>query len=215
MEHGEGSEHRDLIAVQFRLGETMTACAYARFRGDGVRPGSVVVSDLHGLLEAAGIAGPIILVGTSAGGMVVELFARTYPEDVIGVVALNAVPPAGLWLPAFAEALPEIIADEEAYYRGANREGLDYLATSAEIAALPTAAHIVFETIVSSIAQCDGDTICEATYPTYPAIMEAATRAWPLGHFSMIDAGHAIHLDEPALVVDTVLRIIGDATPTP
>jgi hypothetical protein len=48
------------------------------------------VSDLHALLSAAGVAGPYVLVGHSYGGLVVRLFASTYPDDVSGLVLVDA-----------------------------------------------------------------------------------------------------------------------------
>jgi pimeloyl-ACP methyl ester carboxylesterase len=49
-----------------------------------------VVSSLHGLLAAADIKPPYILVGHSLGGLYVQMFARTYPSEVSGVVLLDS-----------------------------------------------------------------------------------------------------------------------------
>jgi pimeloyl-ACP methyl ester carboxylesterase len=49
------------------------------------------VADLHALLRAAGQAGPYMLVGHSYGGLVVRLYASIYPEDVPGLVLLDAL----------------------------------------------------------------------------------------------------------------------------
>lgn len=50
------------------------------------------VADLHALLTHANIAGPYVLVGHSTGGLIVRLYATEYPEDVAGMVWVEALP---------------------------------------------------------------------------------------------------------------------------
>jgi pimeloyl-ACP methyl ester carboxylesterase len=47
--------------------------------------------DLHALLREAGEPGPYILVAHSYGGLVVRAFAREFPEDVAGLVMVDAI----------------------------------------------------------------------------------------------------------------------------
>jgi pimeloyl-ACP methyl ester carboxylesterase len=47
------------------------------------------VADLHALLNAAGETQPYVLVAHSYGGLIAELFWRTYPKDVSGLVLLD------------------------------------------------------------------------------------------------------------------------------
>ena len=49
------------------------------------------VADLHSLLSAAGEAGPYVLVGHSYGGLIVRLYASTYPKEVSGLVLVDAL----------------------------------------------------------------------------------------------------------------------------
>jgi pimeloyl-ACP methyl ester carboxylesterase len=49
-----------------------------------------IVGDLHALLRAAHVRGPYVLVGHSFGGMVVRLYATTYPSEVAGLVSIDA-----------------------------------------------------------------------------------------------------------------------------
>jgi pimeloyl-ACP methyl ester carboxylesterase len=64
-----------------------------RSRSDPVpQPTTVenIVADLHALLQAAGVPGPYVLVGHSFGGLVVRLYASAYPDEVVGLVLVDA-----------------------------------------------------------------------------------------------------------------------------
>ncbi|MDQ4118556.1 MAG: alpha/beta hydrolase, partial [Actinomycetota bacterium] len=50
-----------------------------------------MVRDLHALLDAAGVAEPIVVVGHSAGGLAARLYASTYPDAVAGIVLVDAL----------------------------------------------------------------------------------------------------------------------------
>lgn len=47
------------------------------------------VADLHALLTAAKVPGPYVLVAHSYGGLIAELYASTYPEEVAGRVLVD------------------------------------------------------------------------------------------------------------------------------
>ncbi|WP_243644055.1 alpha/beta fold hydrolase [Paenibacillus pinisoli] len=48
------------------------------------------VDDLKQLLEALELSPPYLLVGHSFGGMIIRLFASRYPDDVLGIVLVDA-----------------------------------------------------------------------------------------------------------------------------
>jgi len=52
------------------------------------------VTDLHTLLERHGEVGPFVLAGHSSGGLYVQAYAATYPDDVAGMVLLDSQPVA-------------------------------------------------------------------------------------------------------------------------
>jgi pimeloyl-ACP methyl ester carboxylesterase len=50
-----------------------------------------ICQELHALLTNAGLAGPYVLVGHSFGGLNMYLYASMYPEEVAGLVLLDAL----------------------------------------------------------------------------------------------------------------------------
>ncbi|MDY0095297.1 MAG: alpha/beta hydrolase [Candidatus Vecturithrix sp.] len=59
----------------------------------GQNTGKRVVERLHRLLEETGQQPPYVLVGHSYSGLFTNLFARTYPDEVAGVVFVDASHP--------------------------------------------------------------------------------------------------------------------------
>ena len=72
-------------------------CVYDRAghgRSDeaGPQDGIALATDLHTLLQRAGVAGPYVLAGHSSGGAYVRVFTARYPDEVVGMVLLDAQP---------------------------------------------------------------------------------------------------------------------------
>ncbi len=82
-----------------RIASTTRVCAYDRAgRGwsepaTGSLDGADIARDLRALLAASGDPGPYILAGHSSGGVYVRFFAAAYPDEVAGVVLLDAQSP--------------------------------------------------------------------------------------------------------------------------
>jgi pimeloyl-ACP methyl ester carboxylesterase len=92
---GESSSSWSRIAPDITA--STKVCAYDRpghGRSDEAEPqdGIALASDLHTLLDRAGVAGPYVLVGHSSGGDYVRVFAGQYSEVVAGLVLIDAQP---------------------------------------------------------------------------------------------------------------------------
>jgi pimeloyl-ACP methyl ester carboxylesterase len=61
--------------------------------GASPRDSAAIASDLEALIAAAGLTGPLILVGHSMAGLHVRLFAVRNPERVAGLVLVDATTP--------------------------------------------------------------------------------------------------------------------------
>lgn len=215
LEAGEGEPGSALAVYQDALTARGTVCSYDRANtgGSGSAPtprtAAEVASDLNELLTAASIGGPYVLLGQSAGGMMVQFYARQFPDDVIAVVAMNPVPPYQEW---FDQGVPlmakSIQADEAAYYEGANGESLDYRASSRQIDEAPPPPDVPFALLLSTIAQCENppEDVCSITYRAYEDIMQGVAEGWPRGEFIQFEAGHLLPPDKVMPVIDRILE---------
>ena len=96
LDAGLGGFSLDWSLVQPELAATTRVCAYDR-AGYGwsdpsphARTPSQIADELHTLLVNAGIQGPYVLVGHSAAGKDVRLFANRYQQVVVGMVLIDA-----------------------------------------------------------------------------------------------------------------------------
>lgn len=81
--------------IQQKLAEKTQVCSYDRaaagFSDVGPNPPQADQSthDLDALIRVAGLKGPFLLVGWSAGGMEARAFAYRHPEAVAGIVTID------------------------------------------------------------------------------------------------------------------------------
>ncbi|HEU0236258.1 MAG TPA: alpha/beta fold hydrolase [Candidatus Limnocylindrales bacterium] len=98
LQAGLGASSSSWARIAPAVAASTTVCAYDRAghgRSDeaaGPQDGIALATDLHTLLERAGVAGPYIIVGHSSGGPYVRVFAERYADQVAGMVLLDAQP---------------------------------------------------------------------------------------------------------------------------
>ncbi len=99
LQAGLGAESSSWAGIAPNVAASTTVCAYDRAghgrseEASGPQDGNALATDLHTLLERAGVAGPYVLVGHSSGGPYVRAFAARYPNQVAGMVLLDSQPP--------------------------------------------------------------------------------------------------------------------------
>jgi pimeloyl-ACP methyl ester carboxylesterase len=107
LESGLANMSADWANVQPLVAKGTRVCAYDRAGiawsdpGPQPRDPGQIAGELHTLLGRAGIAGPYVLVGQSFGGLYVRMYAARYPDEVAGMVLVDASHP-DMWqrLPA-------------------------------------------------------------------------------------------------------------------
>lgn len=98
LQAGLGAASSSWAGIAPKVAASTTVCAYDRAGHErseaaaGPQDGIALATDLHTLLERARIAGPYVLVGHSSGGPYVRVFADRYPDEVAGMVLLDAQP---------------------------------------------------------------------------------------------------------------------------
>ncbi len=96
LESGSGGPSVDWLMVQPKVAKFSRVCSYDRagygWSDSGPQPRSSlqIAHELKKLLEAAGEKGPYVLVGHSMGGYVVRVYTGQYPNDVVGIVLVDA-----------------------------------------------------------------------------------------------------------------------------
>ncbi len=186
------------------------------------------VADLHALVEAAKIETPFVIVGHSYGGLVVRLYAMTYPQDVDGMVLvdalsefLRAAETAEEWkwqkiilngdLTEAIEVYPDIERIDA-------DPSFDQLLAAPPLQPLPLmvlSADRPWGPLVPGFI-ADGmlapDTPPDIGYVTDRAQKEAQANLAALvpgsRHVTKTDSGHVIHHDNPQLVTDSIRDVV-------
>jgi pimeloyl-ACP methyl ester carboxylesterase len=108
LDAGLGGYSQDWIWVQPQVAEFARVCAYDRAGyawsdpGPTPRDSRQIVAELHALLANAHVPPPYVLVGQSFGGLNARFYAKQYPQEVAGLVLVDATPEGVYDDPAFS-----------------------------------------------------------------------------------------------------------------
>jgi len=113
LEAGVGGFSLNWRRVQQPLAASHRVCSYDRLGygwsdplPDGEFDFAEAVADLHALLTVAEVPPPYVLVGHSFGGALSRAYTQAHPEQVQGMVLLDAVPPnLAQEIPFYADSL--------------------------------------------------------------------------------------------------------------
>jgi pimeloyl-ACP methyl ester carboxylesterase len=130
-----------------------------------------VTGDLHALLAAAHVPGPYVLVGHSLGGLFARLYAQTYPDQVRGVVFVDA----------FGVEIPGLMGSDWPTYRQMLAEPLPQFTNA------PSFEVIDIDKSVEQVAAA----------PAFPPVPTAVlTRTEPFAVPGTVPAEQSAHLEQ-------------------
>jgi pimeloyl-ACP methyl ester carboxylesterase len=222
------------------VAETTRVCAYDRpgtyapvgddvlvGRSDPIaqpRTAPEVVAELHALLQAAAIPGPSVLAAHSDGGMFARLYASTYPDEVIGLILVDA----------YSEFLEDAMPPErwQALVRLNQKLGVDKVVPIpggyGDVETIPYGADnaVMREAVAASPLRPMPLAVLAHGKP-FPvpegmegftsdelegyllAGNEAQAALVPNGRFSIAtESGHDIHQDQPELVTEAIRQVV-------
>jgi pimeloyl-ACP methyl ester carboxylesterase len=226
----QGGVTPDWVEVQSQVARFTRACSYDPANGlwgrsdpaATPRTAKDVVADLHALLAAAKVPRPYVLVGHSNGGLFVQLYASEHPDEVNGLVLLDAVhkdyyarriallknllPPAAFeqTVRGLRARLPAILDPEQIDVEASLEETRAALATS------PLRAMPLFVLTRSRPDESSSD----------PRLAAADERLWrrlqtelaalvpKSKHVIAEQSGHDIHHEQPDLVVSAIRDVV-------
>jgi pimeloyl-ACP methyl ester carboxylesterase len=202
--------------AMFQIAQNTRVCRYDRaglgLSEPGPRPrtSKQIVQELHTLLDVAGVPGPYILTGASFGGLNMQLYSTTYPQDVAGLVLVDSLHPD---LDAHIE---QLLTPEQAQQRrrelANNSEGVtfdDLLASGEQVRAAGKLPDVPLVVLLHG-RPFDAS-------PGYP--IDAVEKLWADLQTDLAStstsklvlaerSGHRIHESQPDLVADAVRWVI-------
>jgi pimeloyl-ACP methyl ester carboxylesterase len=219
---GKGDLHDSKQAVFPTIARATRVCAYDRpnTRADGkdvstprAQPHTVDedVADLHRVLEQVDAPEPYVLVAHSYGGFIAELYARTYPDEVGGLVMVDA---------GSSYVARAVTADKLAVWDQTNRmaapgqESVELADAVAKLDAAPP-LHPIPSIVLSADKPLRGDlqpvdADASVTFDDWLVGQDLLATGLDARHVAETDSGHNVYLYSPRLVIQAIREVVTD-----
>jgi pimeloyl-ACP methyl ester carboxylesterase len=209
-----GGDH-SLWRIAERVEDRALACVYDRAgNGDSSVPDERMTArtdtaDLHALLAGADIPRPVIIVGHSYGALVAWIEAVEHPQEVVGLLLIDAAPPSG------RHPLESVLTDEQRQtFRDAlgDQPHVDFLASVDEAQSVYMSKPGAYTTLITATNSmqpwCDVDLPCTMMQDVALAEAEQFVADHPGARLVRADTSHFVQDDDPDLVVAEIRRLV-------
>lgn len=221
LQAGLGDDHRAWQAIEPALAQDHRVIALDR-PGHGTTPDTTaprdpctIAAEQRAQLRAAGLAPPYVLVGHSLGGTYQYVYAKLYPQDVAGLVLVDATP-LHHWSRMQKEA-PEsallLRAVRTLLFKAIDRREFDDQSTCLDRLDLQQPLNRPVRVLVAGRFNA-GDP------PAFRAMLLRSRPTWlPLTGATALqtvpDAGHYIQKDQPQVVIEAIRAVLAEAAAVP
>src|SRR5215475_65570 len=164
------------------------------------------VADLHAVLIASREPAPYVLVGHSWGGLIARLFASTYPDEVAGLVLIDSaseflkssLTPAQ-W-ETYIEATKKLI-ESNGLEAPDHARTLGLLHSSPRVRPIPVV-------LLTSDKRFDFGAGGAETWPAWRTAQRRLAKLLNAKHVSDTNSGHAIQMEQPELVINSIREVV-------
>jgi pimeloyl-ACP methyl ester carboxylesterase len=199
--------------IRSRVDEDYRFCAYDRRNVgrsesvDAPQSPDDMLADVEGMVEEAQITGPFVLLGASYGGLPAYLFANRNPDDVGGMVLLDAMFPDELSLEALwpeEDRYVSFDADDECCTLERISHYKTLVAASEYIGAEPDIP------VIYLASQAEGLTVGGSPEfnATAPDVLQAYVDRFSPGKLVTVDAPHSMEAAIPDLIAGALREVI-------
>ncbi|WNN74212.1 alpha/beta hydrolase [Lysinibacillus capsici] len=214
---GLGDSHETWKKVQDRIADETSTLSYDRAsigRSQDVavsRTCCDLVEELFELVQALEVEKPYILVGHSFGGLVARLYTSLYPQDICGMVLVDAAPEYKEL--AYEKVLPEnLLAGNREYFENPmlNSEKIDKIQSYKQIADYSKESDIPLSIITRGLPDNYEDGWPSLEILKIEQSLQAEfQRLSTSSKFRIANrSGHYIHHDEPDIVIEEILFML-------
>jgi pimeloyl-ACP methyl ester carboxylesterase len=215
LEAGLGGDHHVWDGIVPAIAAVTRVCAYDRAGigrsepADGSRTALTVVDDLANLLDVADVPGPYVLAGHSFGGLTSERFAEQHPDLIAGLVLIEPSHPRDgtRWQEVLTA---EQWADVQSLWRD-TPEPIDFVLVVQDpepLGPIPPVPLTVITATKSLDVLCDRGLPCEALASAGRDHSAEYVALSATGRRVEAPTGHNVHLEDPKLVIDEVIRVV-------
>lgn len=169
------------------------------------RTSKQTVAELHTMLKNAEFKPPFILVGHSFGGLNARLFASQFPDEVAGIILVDASHEDEY--NRKAALMPEPERNKYLQHEGGgNYEQVDLFASAEEVRA---AVLKPLPIVVISAPGSNSSPAAEAGAKVHDELQVALSRLLPnASHIIAEKSGHFVQLDRPELITDEIRKMV-------